>query len=126
MTLEYADSLPTNQVSFPPGVSYTDRDGGSSKSSTGGDSWSIADLTPTQEKTFRSAYNQLDKGKLGYITIKQFSQYIAIDASLKTKAEKDAYIAKVDKDTSGKITFAEFAKWMATESAWVITIFQRS
>ena len=82
MNLKYQEMLPVDQISFPPGVAYPTFSGSGSKSAA--DSWNIDSLTPTQTKTFQSAFNQLDKGKLGYITIKQFSSYIAIDASLKT------------------------------------------
>ena len=112
MTLEYQDKMPENRVSFPPGVKAPDFSGSGSKKAFDPDS-----LTPTQKKTFKSAFDQLDDKKLGYITTAQFSKYISGDKSLKTEADKKAFIAKVDGSSDGKISYAEFAKWMASESS---------
>ena len=116
MTLDYQEKLPSDRISFPPGVAYPTFSG-SDKSSPAKKAFDINSLSKTQVATFKAAFDQLDLDKTGFITIKQFSKYIAIDQTLETEAERKAFIAKVDKDSDGKVTFNEFAKWMSAEPA---------
>ena len=76
------------------------------------------DLTPTELKTYKSAFAALDSGGKGCVTIAQFDNYIKSDPLLDTKAKRDALIKKVNFEASFDcIDFTEYAKWMSSSAS---------
>ena len=98
MTGVYKEEIPRNNISFPPG-------GASSGGASGKAAFNINSLSPTELKTFKAGFDQLDVAGTGFITFTQFKGYIAGDEALKTPAAQEAFIKKINKDGDDKISF---------------------